>query len=48
LALKAIPSLPWFKGFNDQRQEEAALYLLTFTGGGIQMVPPASEAEPAQ
>jgi branched-chain amino acid transport system substrate-binding protein len=48
LALKAVPSLPWFKGFNDQREEEAALYLLTFTGGGIQMVPPASGAEPAQ
>lgn len=48
LALKAVPSLPWFKGFNDQREEEAALYLLTFTGQGIQMVPPASGAEPAQ
>ena len=48
LALKAVPSLPWFKGFNDQREEEAALYLLTFTNGGIQMVPPASGAEPAQ
>lgn len=47
LALKAVPSLPWFKGFNDQRQEEAALYLLTFAGGGIQMVP-AAGAEPAQ
>jgi ABC-type branched-subunit amino acid transport system substrate-binding protein len=48
LALKAVPSLPWFRGFNDQREEEAALYLLTFTEGGIQMVPPASGAEPAQ
>jgi ABC-type branched-subunit amino acid transport system substrate-binding protein len=48
LALKAVPSLPWFKGFNDQRQEEAALYLLTFTVGGIQMVPPTSGGEPAQ
>ncbi|MHB9074171.1 MAG: penicillin-binding protein activator [Desulfobaccales bacterium] len=48
LALKAVPSLPWFKGFNDQRQEEAALYLLTFANGGIQVVPPASGGEPAQ
>jgi branched-chain amino acid transport system substrate-binding protein len=46
LALKAVPDLPWFKGFNDQREETPALYLLTFTGGGIQMVPPASGAEP--
>jgi branched-chain amino acid transport system substrate-binding protein len=48
LALKAVPSLPWFKGFNSQREEEAALYLLTFTGQGIQMVSPASGSEPAQ
>jgi ABC-type branched-subunit amino acid transport system substrate-binding protein len=48
LALKSTPNLPWFKGFNAQREEDASLYLLTFTGGGIQMVPPASGAEPAQ
>lgn len=48
LALKAVPSLPWFKGFNDQREEEAALYILTFSGGGIQMVSPAAGAESSQ
>jgi branched-chain amino acid transport system substrate-binding protein len=48
LALRAVPSLPWFKGFNDRREEEAALYLLTFAGGGIQIVPAASGTEPAQ
>jgi branched-chain amino acid transport system substrate-binding protein len=48
LALKAAPSLPWFKGFTNQREEDSALYLLTFTSGGIQMVPPTSGAEPAQ
>jgi hypothetical protein len=48
LALKAAPSLPWFKGFTDQREEDSALYLLTFTSAGIQMVPPASGAAPAQ
>lgn len=47
-ALKASPSLPWFRGFNDQREEDAALYLLTYTAQGIQMVPPPSAAEPAQ
>jgi len=48
LALKATPSLPWFKGFNAQREEDVALYLLTFTGGAIQMVAPASGGEPGQ
>jgi ABC-type branched-subunit amino acid transport system substrate-binding protein len=48
LALKSVPDLPWFKGFNDQREENAALYLLTIAGGGIQMIPPASGGEPRQ
>jgi ABC-type branched-subunit amino acid transport system substrate-binding protein len=48
LALKGSPSLPWFKGFTGQREEDPALYLLTFANGGIQMVPPTSGAEPAQ
>ncbi|MEJ2671352.1 MAG: penicillin-binding protein activator [Deltaproteobacteria bacterium] len=48
LALKPVPSLPWFKGFNAQRVENSALYLLTFTGQGIRMVPPAPEAEVSQ
>ncbi|MFZ5449674.1 MAG: penicillin-binding protein activator [Thermodesulfobacteriota bacterium] len=46
LSLKAVSDLPWFKGFNDQREEDAALYLLTFTGSGIQMVPSGAYAEP--
>jgi len=48
LALKPVPSLPWFKRFNDHREEDAALYLLTFTGQGLQMVPPSASSEPAQ
>jgi branched-chain amino acid transport system substrate-binding protein len=48
LALKATPGLPWFKGFNDQRQEDQELYLLTYSGGAIQMLPPAAPAGPAQ
>ena len=41
LTLKGVPGLPWFQRFNAQREEEAALYLLTITGGSVQMVPPA-------
>jgi ABC-type branched-subunit amino acid transport system substrate-binding protein len=48
LALKPVPDLPWFRGFNAQREEDAALYLLTFTGGSIQIVPSASRTEPYQ
>jgi ABC-type branched-subunit amino acid transport system substrate-binding protein len=44
LTLKSVPDLPWFKGFNDQREEDTEVYLLTMTGGGIQMVPPAPPA----
>jgi len=46
LTLKGVPGLPWFLRFNAQREEEAALYLLTITGGSVQMVPPASGGEP--
>jgi hypothetical protein len=45
LALKRVPDLPWFQGFNAQREEDAAVYLLTITGGSLQMVPPASGGE---
>jgi branched-chain amino acid transport system substrate-binding protein len=45
LTLKDVPQLPWFLGFNSQRQEDAALYLLTLTGSGIQMVSPATAVE---
>jgi len=37
LALPAFPELPWFQGFNQERQEEAAFYLLTLSGGQVQM-----------
>jgi branched-chain amino acid transport system substrate-binding protein len=46
--IKAVPALPWFRGFNAQREEDPAMYLLTVTGGGIQMVPAASGSESAQ
>ena len=48
LTLKGVPGLPWFQRFNDQREEEASLYLLTITGGTVQMVPPPSGSEPRQ
>ena len=48
LSLKGVPGLPWFQRFNSQREEEALLYLLTITGGSVQMVPPASGSEPRQ
>jgi len=46
LTLKNIPDLLWFQGFNPQREEEAALYLLTLTSGGIQKVPAAAGGKP--
>jgi ABC-type branched-subunit amino acid transport system substrate-binding protein len=48
LNLKDVPGLPWFLKFNDQREEEAMLYLLTITGGAVRMVPPSSGGEPRQ
>ncbi len=48
LTLKSLPNLPWFQGFNAQRQEDAALYLLTMADGSIQIVPPASGSVPSQ
>jgi branched-chain amino acid transport system substrate-binding protein len=48
LTLKGVPGLPWFQRFNAQREEETVLYLLTITGGSVQMVPPASGGEPRQ
>ncbi len=43
LALPPAKDLPWFKGFNQERQEEAPLYLLTFNGGQVQMLAVARE-----
>jgi branched-chain amino acid transport system substrate-binding protein len=37
LALPASPELPWFRGFNSAREEEAALYLLTIRNGRVEM-----------
>jgi branched-chain amino acid transport system substrate-binding protein len=48
LTLKSVPGLPWFQGFNEQREEDAALYLLTITSQGLQMVPSSSGSEPSQ
>ena len=38
LSLKGVPELPWFQGFNPQREEAAAIYLLTIKDGAFQMV----------
>jgi len=48
LTFKGAPDLPWLQGFNAQREEDPALYILTITGGTIQMVPSASGGEPRQ
>jgi len=48
LTLNGVPGLPWFQKFNDQREEESALYLLSITGGSVQMAPAASGSEPRQ
>jgi len=45
-SLKAASDLPWFRGFNRQREEEAAIYLLTFQDGRVQMLAPPA-ASPA-
>jgi ABC-type branched-subunit amino acid transport system substrate-binding protein len=37
LGLKEFPNLPWFKGFNDRREAEPALYLLTIKDGRVQI-----------
>ena len=37
LALRGVPDLPWFQRFNRNREEEAALYLLTIKDGQVQM-----------
>jgi branched-chain amino acid transport system substrate-binding protein len=48
LTLKSVPGLPWFQGFNEQREEDAALYLLTITSQGLQIVPSSSGSQPSQ
>jgi branched-chain amino acid transport system substrate-binding protein len=35
-SLNRVPDLPWFQGFNAQREEEAAIYLLTLKDGAFQ------------
>jgi len=39
-SLQRVPDLPWFQGFNAQREEEAGLYLLTLKDGALQLVSP--------
>jgi ABC-type branched-subunit amino acid transport system substrate-binding protein len=39
LALKEYPDLPWFKGFNAEREAELSLYLLTIKDGAVQLAP---------
>ena len=48
LTLSGVPGLPWFQKFNAQREEETLVYLLTITGGSVQMVPASSGSEPRQ
>jgi len=37
LTLKEFPEIPWFKGFNADREEELSLYILTFKDGSVQL-----------
>ena len=39
-ALRATSEVPWFKGFNPQREEEANIYLLTIKDNQVQMLAP--------
>ena len=39
LSLKGIPGLPWFQGFNAEREAEPALYLLTLRDGQVLLAP---------
>ncbi|MFI5354405.1 MAG: penicillin-binding protein activator [Desulfobaccales bacterium] len=39
-ALRGTPEVPWFRGFNPQREEEAAIYLLTIKDNQVQMLAP--------
>ena len=38
LSLKGVPNLPWFRGFTAEREEDAAIYLLTIRDGSFQLV----------
>jgi branched-chain amino acid transport system substrate-binding protein len=48
LSLRQVPGLPWFRGFNANREEEQAMYLLTIKDGAIRMASPGVEAGPPQ
>ncbi|MBI4642945.1 MAG: ABC transporter substrate-binding protein, partial [Deltaproteobacteria bacterium] len=37
LALREFPDLPWFKGFNADREAELSLYVLTIKNGTMQL-----------
>ncbi len=37
LGLREVPDLPWFKGFNQDREEESLFYILTIKEGRVQM-----------
>jgi branched-chain amino acid transport system substrate-binding protein len=39
LSLKKVPDLPWYRGFNADREEEAEVYLITIKDGTFQLVP---------
>jgi ABC-type branched-subunit amino acid transport system substrate-binding protein len=45
LALTNVPDLPWFKGFNPQQEEQAAMYLLTIKDGRVRMQAPAPSGQ---
>ncbi len=37
LEVKELPGLPWFKGFNNDREAKLSLYLLTIKNGAVQL-----------
>ena len=39
-ALRGTAEVPWFQGFNPQREEEASIYLLTIKDNQVQMLAP--------
>lgn len=43
LALKGVPDLPWFRGFSGEREETAAMYVLTFQDGRVGLASQRSE-----
>jgi branched-chain amino acid transport system substrate-binding protein len=45
-SLRDVPDLPWFKGFNADRQAELALYILTIKDGQMQIATTSAAGQP--